>query len=145
MPYVIQPAAGMLLPIDKKRFVCCSFCFEPFPANLRSSNPQFPQNFAQNPLFAEAVLRIRLLHEMSLDHEGCIHQGAQLAAVAECSKKDSMSQLLLDMIVLWEKKMLKVRSLSQIMEKCTQEMGSKLASAPSKSSNPPSAETPYSE
>jgi hypothetical protein len=80
-----------------------------------------------------------------LDHEGCIHQGAQLAAVAECSKKDSMSQLLLDMMVLWEKKMLKVRSLSQIMEKCTQEMGSKLASAPPKSSNPPSAETPYSE
>jgi hypothetical protein len=144
MPFVIQDHAGIPLPLHKK--MPCSIRFQPFSANLHSSASvqQFQQHLSDNPFFVEAASRIRLLHEFSLDQDSQIHQEAKLSALAKVSKKDSVSQLLLDMMVLWEKKMLKVKSLSQIMESCTQEMGSKLVCTPSASSNPISAETPYS-
>jgi hypothetical protein len=144
MPFAIYNSQeSKRLPLYKG--MLSSSRFQPFPANLRSSDPEIQQNLWDNPLFEEAVSRIRLLHEFSLDHERCSQQEAKLTALAACSKKDSTSQLLFDVMVLWSKKMLKVRSLSEIMEKCTQEMGSKLVPAPFKSSNPPCAETPYSE
>ena len=143
MPFAIHNQEGIRLPLHKG--MLSSSRFQPFPANLRSPDPEFQQNLWENPLFEEAVSRIRLLHQFSLDHDRCSQQEAKLTALAACSKKDSTSQLLFDVMVLWSKKMLKVRSLSEIMDKCTQEIGSKLVPAPFKSSNPPSAETPYSE
>ena len=141
MPFVIQDKVSVPLTLGKK--LPKVLLFQPFVASLRVSDPYFPSDLSKNPLFVEAVVRIRLFHELSLHPDGCVDQQEKLAALAQCAPQNSTSKLLLDIMSLWGKKMLKVKSLSEIMLRCTHEMGSKLIISPSKSSNPRCAETPY--
>jgi hypothetical protein len=141
MPYIVEIQVGMQLPFP--RIPPSSLQFEPFFAQLRHSDLRLHTDVSQNPLFLESVARIRLFHELSLDHDMCIHQEAKLAALAERAPQNSVSQLLLDMMSLWGKKMIKIKSLCEIMEKCTREMSAKITLPPTNANNPRSAETPY--
>lgn len=142
MPFVIEDQMEMLpLPFPKK--LPCGLHFQPFHAHLRISTPLSQDNLTENPLFAEAIARIRLLHKFTMDPDERNHQEAQLDALAACAPQDSTSQLLLDLMSLWGKKIHKVKSLCEIMEKCNREMSTKLTLSPSNASKARSAETPY--
>jgi hypothetical protein len=141
MPFVIKDRVEVLPSIPRK--LPSSLHFQPFFAQLRCSDQIFHENLTLNPLFVEGIARIRLLHDLLMDCDGRIHQEAQLATLAECAPPDSTSKFLLDLMSLWGKKMHKVKSLCEIMDKCTREMSTKVTSSPNMAHNPRSAETPY--
>jgi hypothetical protein len=141
MPFVVQDEVGRLLSLPRKNL--SSLHFQPFSAQIRSFHPSLNQNLTQNILFAECIARIRSLHELSLDLDRQIHQEDHLAAIADRAPQNSISKLLLDLMSLWGKKMHKVKSLCEIMEKCSREISSKVTLVPTSASNPRSADTPY--
>ena len=141
MPFVVRAQVGAPLPLHK--ILPDHLQFRPFCANLRSCNLQCHTDLTENPIFVEAALRIRRFHELSLDENQFFNHESKLATLAAAAPKDSTSQLLLDIMSLWGKKMLKVKALSEIMGSCADEIGSKAMLIPSKTPNQHSAETPY--
>jgi hypothetical protein len=141
MPFVIYDQVGASLSL--LQILPCNLHFQPFCANLRSCNLECQKDLTKNPIFAEAESRIRRFHEFSWEENRSIDHQAKLAALADAAPKDSTTQLLLDILMLWDRKAAKLKALSEIMGSCANEIDSKAMLSPSKTPNPHIADTPY--
>ena len=140
MPFAIHNQVGAPLELQ---ILPGNLHFQSFCANLRSCDLQCQTDLTENPIFVEAASRIRRFHEFSSGKHWTVDDEAKLTALAVAAPKDSTSQLLLDIMNLWGKKIQKVNALSEIMGTCANEIGSKAIMTTSKARNQHNAETPY--